>query len=414
KGLLQQINYRFNSDNAITNMVWVEDTWHQIQPNKSSNRPDTEELSNTNLRTWSEYKHKNAHYNYKIGAGFVGDKQIHNNIATQLISTNRLVTEGSISGQSIWNSEYRAGIKYRYIRPDVYSYDKDKIKEEHQTDWYLSYLLKPIQNLTTTFNLRQSYVTNFDAPLTPALIAEYKALRNEKSLLSVNASIARSYRVGTFNDRHWGDQGNPNLKPEDGFNLEGGLTYFYQKSDTHYKVRLNLFYMDIDNWIEWRQKDKWRAQNVQRVISKGAELQFSNQIIIGSVKSELSLNYSFNPVRVKQDSTSTAPPDYQMNYAPLHMGNLFYQLTWQKAKAFSDLTYTGERTVDDRKENSLSSYILTNLGVTYPFPFQSHQLQLTVQARNLFNISYENEKNYAMPGRSFHLTLSLDLNFLNQ
>lgn len=413
KGVLQEINYRFNPSNKITNTIWVEDTWHQIQPNKPSNRSNTEELGNTNLRTWSQYNHSNQSYNINLGAGYVRDKQIHDNNVEQRISTNRLVSEGSISGKAFWNHEYKAGVKYRFIKPDVYAYSKETIEKEQNTDLYLSYMLEPIHNLKATFNLRQSYVSNFKAPLTPALITEYKVLRNEASLLSVNASVARSYRVPTFNDRYWGNQGNPDLKPEDGLNLEGGLTYFYQKEVNHYKAKINLYYMDIDNWIEWRLIDVWRAQNVQRLISKGAELQFSTQITTGAVKSELSLNYTYNPVRIKQNSTNTTVRDQQMNYSPLHMGSVFYQLSWQRFKVFSDLTYTGERTVSDAA-NNLPSYLLTNLGLVRPLKFYRHQLQLTGQVRNLLNISYENENEYAMPGRSYHLTVSVNLNFLNQ
>lgn len=413
KGVLQEINYRFNPSNKITNTIWVEDTWHQIQPNKPSNRSNTEELGNTNLRTWSQYNHSNQSYSINIGAGYVRDKQIHDNNVEQRISTNRLVSEGSISGKAFWNHEYKAGVKYRFIKPDVYAYSKETIEKEQNTDLYLSYMLEPIHNLKATFNLRQSYVSNFKAPLTPALITEYKVLRNEASLLSVNASVARSYRVPTFNDRYWGNQGNPDLKPEDGLNLEGGLTYFYQKEVNHYKAKINLFYMDIDNWIEWRLIDVWRAQNVQRVISKGAELQFSTQITTGAVKSELSLNYTYNPVRIKQNSINTTVRDQQMNYSPLHMGSVFYQLSWERLKVFSDITYTGERTVSDAA-NNLPSYLLTNLGLVRPLKFYGHQLQLTGQVRNLLNISYENENEYAMPGRSYHLTVSVNLNFLNQ
>ena len=413
KGVLQEINYRFNPSNKITNTIWVEDTWHQIQPNKPSNRSNTEELSNTNLRTWSQYNHSNQSYSINIGAGYVRDKQIHDNNVEQRISTNRLVSEGSISGKAFWNHEYKAGVKYRFIKPDVYAYSKETIEKQQNTDLYLSYMLEPIHNLKTTFNLRQSYVSNFKAPLTPALITEYKVLRNEASLLSVNASVARSYRVPTFNDRYWGNQGNPDLKPEDGLNLEGGLTYFYQKEVNHYKAKINLFYMDIDNWIEWRLIDVWRAQNVQRVISKGAEFQLSTQITTGIVKSELSLNYTYNPVRIKQNSTNTAVQNQQMNYSPLHMGSFFYQLSWQRLKVFSDITYTGQRTVSDAVKN-LPSYLLTNLGLVRPLKFYGHQLQLTGQVRNLLNVSYENENEYAMPGRSYHFTVSVNLNFLNQ
>lgn len=413
KGVLQELNYKFNPNNKITNTLWLEDTWHQIQPNKASNKANTEEIANTNLRTWSEFSHSQKYYTLRVGAGYVRDKQIPDNNEQQRIGTNRLVSEASISGKIFKTHEYKTGVKYRYIKPDVYSYSKEVIEYEQNADIYLSYNLSPIRNLKTTFNLRQAYVTNFNAPLTPAFITEYQAFRGENSMLSINASVARSFRVPTFNDRYWGDQGNPNLKPEDGFNLDGGFTYFYQGEVNHFKTKVNLFYMDIDNWIEWRLIDKWRAKNVQRVISKGVEFQFATQVTTGAVQSQLYLNYTFNPVKIKKNSNDAITNNQQMNYSPLHMGNFFYQLMWKQLKAFSDITYTGERRVND-SEGNLPSYLLTNVGVAHPIAFQKHQLQLTGQIRNLFNVSYENESGYAMPGISYHLTLSINFNFLNQ
>src|SRR5690606_15367662 len=131
------------------------------------------------------------------------------------------------------NQEIKAGVLYKHIVPEVYSYSKDVIDYEQQLDLYLSYLFQPVERLKATVNVRQMLVTNFDAPFTPALVMEYQVLKRPQQQLAMTGGFSRSFRIPTFNDRYWGVQGNPNLKAEDGFNIEGGIIYLYQKTQNH-------------------------------------------------------------------------------------------------------------------------------------------------------------------------------------
>ena len=97
--------------------------------------------------------------------------------------------------------------------------------------------------------MRQMYVTNFSVPFYPRQLGpEYHLFSSESTALKLTSNIASSYRVPTFNDRYWGTQGNPNLKPEDGINYELGVKYLFAKKDFKADIKLNAFYMDVKNW----------------------------------------------------------------------------------------------------------------------------------------------------------------------
>ncbi|NLX73335.1 MAG: TonB-dependent receptor [Bacteroidales bacterium] len=402
KGFLQEINYRFNAGANIKSSFWYEDNWHEIQPNMASNNKSPAELQDNNFRSWLEYENRNSPFLIKIGAGYVHDEQLYQKNEDQLIVTDRLLSEASASYKTSPGSEIKAGALYKYIVPDVYSYSKEVIDYEQQLDLYLSYYFEPLKDLRATVNVRQMLVSNFKAPFTPALVLEYKAASSPKQQLTLTGGLSRSYRIPTFNDRYWGTQGNPNLKPEAGINLEAGLGYLRQMQHNHMRAKVNLFYMDVDNWIEWKPGFvDWEAQNVERVISKGLELQLQATVAFNKIESQWGANYSYNPVKEHNKQK-------QLIYTPKHSANLYADLNWKKYGITADGSYIGERT-QILQGQSLPGHFLTNLSLRYRLNYKEHGLQFTAQMLNIFDIDYQNEALYAMPGRAFKLNISIDL-----
>ena len=410
KGLLQEFNYLFSPNAYLKSSVWFDDNWYQIQPNMQSNLTYTsaEEMHNQNIRTWAEYKNENHDLKYTIGAGYVHDFQQYNNIADQKIITDRVVAEAAIKQTVFKKIDSKLGAKYRYIVPDVYAYSDSLIDHEQQMALYLSVLFQPIQPLRIALNLRQQFITNFDAPFTPSLGAEYLLSSNEMKKISVTANFSKSYRVPTFNDRYWVKQGNPNLKAETGLNLETGLNYCITKTGHVINMSVNLFYLDVDNWIEWRNQGVWIAQNVKRVISKGVEFHFDDHFEILGAQSELTLNYTMNIVRQADSGQTLEANSKQLIYTPMNMGNISYLANYHKFGILLNGTYTGER-YSDYLGSKLKAYFLTNCGAFYRLPIKEQEFKLSFTLNNLFNVNYQNEKYYAMPGINWQFSISTTL-----
>ncbi|MFA5330584.1 MAG: TonB-dependent receptor, partial [Prolixibacteraceae bacterium] len=208
---------------------------------------------------------------------------------------------------------------------------------------------------------------------------------------------------------YWGAQGNPNLKPEDGINYELGVKYLLAKKDFKVDIKLNAFYMDVKNWIEWRNFGVWQAQNVKEVVSKGIEFQSSTDFSLGRTRLNFRLNYNYNPVKAVEDVSETGVVGRQLIYTPKQMANTYLMATYCNWQIYIDGSYTGTRFADDFGDQ-LDPYFLANCGVSRKIEYKKQRFNLSLSVNNLFNSDYQNEKYYAMPGRSFRISLSTNLN----
>jgi len=419
EGVIQELNYRFGENETLKSAAWLEHDWHEVQlttkENNTAKQPET--LDNKHIRFWSEYENRKNPINLKGGLGFVHDMQVYDGNQLQKIGSNRLISE--IEGRQDIGSNlgYKIGVKYQFIKPDVYSYSADVIKYEQQTDLYFSAFYTAWNRLKTTINLRQQFVTNFSSPFTPSIGVEYRLFTNDFSVLKLNGNISRSYRIPTFNDRYWGSQGNPNLKSEDGMNYELGIIHQLCTERLQSEIKLNAFYMDVKNWIEWRLGAvDWMAQNVMEVASKGLEFQSNTDWTIDKLKFNFRINYSFNPVESLKDESPSGVTGRQLLYAPKHIGNTYLMLNYQSWNFFVDGSYTGKRFADYSgsyampKGYELVDYFLANCGISRKIELSKQQFFVSFAMNNLLNTDYQNERFYAMPGRSFRISLSTNIN----
>jgi iron complex outermembrane receptor protein len=236
---------------------------------------------------------------------------------------------------------------------------------------------------------------------------EYILRTGEKSFIKFTGAVAKSYRVPTFNDRYWGTQGNPNLKPEEGMNYEAGAAFHFNTEKVKSTVGMNAFYMDVENWIEWRNFGEWRAENVQEVVSKGVEFRWNSTFPFGIFDAGFTLNYTFNRVEPVATIEENGLLNRQMNYVPKQMGNSSFELKYKKLRFFADGQFTGKRFTDDFG-NELPAYFIANCGVGYKLAFGKQQFDLVLSANNIFDTDYQNQKYYAMPGRYFRVGLKYE------
>ncbi len=419
KGIIQELNFKIAPNHFVKSKVWIENDWHLIQQNMATNLKDTlprETLEDQNLRVWIDYENNRNIIKYKLGAGGARDLSRYNN-TLQPIITNRIESEGNIEFNISDNSSVKAGFDFSRITPEVKSYD-ELLEYEDRIDLFLQYRHELFNNkLRTTLNLRKGYVTGFIVPFTPAWGLSYLLYSGEKTLLKLNGNISYSYRVPTFNDRFWKPGGNPNLKPEKGFNYELGAKYSYCDGAKSGNIKLNWFYMDIDNWVLWKPGGSfWYATNAERVISQGVELQ--TDVTVNVFNSEINggLVFSYNPVSRKevlnmQNIAEAKLIGRQMEYVPLYTGSAFVSYNIRNWSIGYDVRFNPWQYTDGTEENFIDGYLLFNANAGYTLNISPiHIIKFRGHINNILNTNYQSSYGYAMPGRSYRISITYNFN----
>lgn len=413
KGLIQEFNYKFSEKEIFKFNIWLEKDWHLIQQNMQKNysEPDYKEpYEDKHVRLWTSYRNGKKAIKYEISGGYVYDIGIHNENTEDTIQTQRIIGEACIEHELNKKISYKIGAKANRIYPTVYTYSGD-LEYEDRVDFYASYFHKLNGKLTATVNLRQGLVTDFNVPFTPTLGFKYLAFSKETHALNINGNIAKSYRVPTFNDRFWGDQGNPNLNPEKGMNYELGFKWNYSNNETSGHIQLNTYYLDVDEWILWVNENGWEPQNVQAVESKGMELMTSWNYSLFGLKTVSGLNYSYTSTERKKSRTGSNAIDRQLEYVPLHTANIYSTITYKNTDVSIDCNYIDEQYTNEEDDNILSSYFLLNLSLGQQIKINNkNKIKIKGMLNNILDADYQSSYGYAMPGKSYRLSLTYNIN----
>ena len=94
------------------------------------------------------------------------------------------------------------------------------------------------QRVKTSLVIREDLIDAKFLPIVPALGVEYFPWKNQDLSFSVN--LARNYRYPTLNDLFWTVSGNPDLKPETNYSVEGGFTLYHKSNDRKFRFDLTL------------------------------------------------------------------------------------------------------------------------------------------------------------------------------
>lgn len=407
KGFIQDLYLKQKNNNVLSLNIWLTDNKLSIQPDVIASREITQTKA---YRFLSSYQFGNTN----VKAAFVRDIIDYGtgDFANPSHSeTDRYITRAEHEfsfkkADSFSNTSIRIGGEFVHYVAKVDGYGGGAITENRQ-DIFALVRQQLAEKLIISLNLRQAFSSRYKAPFTPSLGIEYAVLSTKKHEIKATANVARSYRLPTLNERYWKVMGNPDVRPESGFNKEMGINWKQVLSENiNTSLGINLYHNLVNDWTYWNPDKGYRVENLQQVLAKGFEV--SGNVKYTKADKIVGFTGTYALTNTSQQKVYAAyTEDFigkQMIYVPRHsvsgtayIGKGNWNLNIQGL-------YNSERFITfDHSGRPFPSYFILNSTISGKIQLGEIQSNLIFQINNLTDTVYPSVKKNAMPGRGFSL-----------
>lgn len=264
--------------------------------------------------------------------------------------------------------------------------------------------------------LREECVAGEWLPLMGTVMAEYDMIGDGQWL--VKGSVSRNYNKPSLNDMYYQPGGNPQLKSEEGYSWDIGLSYTSAKTDDRQslKAELTWFDSDINNSIMWLPTTKgfFSPRNVKRVHSYGVEVKANYTY---NIRDDWQIALRGNYVLVKALNKGEPMSAYdesqgkQMPYIPEHTSNAQCGVSWRSWNvAYCWSGYSERYTMSSNAHTytgQLKPYGVTTLRIEKAMQIRQCKVQAKVNINNLFDKEYQSILSRPMPGRHYEVVLGV-------
>ncbi|MCX9155963.1 TonB-dependent receptor [Niveibacterium sp. 24ML] len=251
------------------------------------------------------------------------------------------------------------------------SFDTDRTIGAFFAGWSAHYGEHRIQ-----INLRNDDNSQFGAHTTGTLAWGWQFTEAWRARLGGGTS----FRAPTFNDLYYPGYSNPDLKAEQGENVEAALAWAAGEG----RASLTAYQNRVSDQIALDQN--WQPQNISRARLQGVTLEAANTW--GAWVVDGSLDW------LDARNTDT---DKQLARRAEWMAALNASYGTEAWRGGAELRYVGDRYDDAANLNKLDAYTLVNLFAHWSV---APQARLELRLDNLFDEQYETARGYGTAGRS--------------
>jgi outer membrane cobalamin receptor len=296
----------------------------------------------------------------------------------------------------------RAGGDYRYTHMD--STDLG-IKDRHNGGIYETAEFKVHKNFLVVESVKLVFDNTNVVP-----VPKLGFVWTPSDSFTLKNNYFRSFKFPDFEDLFWGNRGNPNLNPEDGWG--GDLTGIFRFKKS---VRLEntLFYEWTTDSIHWSpgSDGTWLPYNVGEADFFGLDSKIHLDLPSPlKIFEKLGLSFSYQYLLSYLLSYGySRSSNKRIPYMPMHTAGASLKLPWK----------TGELGISGRWESQRYANTANNVSLESPFLLDinvNQEIRKNFSAflvlRNLLNKPYESFDNYFMPGLT--ATLGMKVKFENE
>ena len=248
--------------------------------------------------------------------------------------------------------------------------------------------------------------------ISPAMALLWQPFRS--NALRLRASYKDIFRVPTFTDLYYLRIGNSGLKPEKAKQYNFGLTWSGSLGQAirYLSISADGYYNKVeDKIVALPTLYIWRMMNMGEVEIKGVDVNVSSEMPLhDKVNMMLSGSYTY---QYAIDVTNPEAKNYkdQIPYTPRHTGNGSATIETPWVNVSYIIMAVGERYAmpQNIKTNRVDAYAEQNISLNRTFELKKVSLRLQGEILNLADTQYDVIQYYPMPGRSWRLSVTVNL-----
>jgi iron complex outermembrane receptor protein len=410
-GITQEAFFRLSKKDVLTTRIWYSDNSHQIPPiTTNTSNVHKEEIKDRVLRSMIEWRRSGEKYFLTVRSSLVDQfmrytllEQSWNHHSYSWADRVRLVYSG------IKNFIIKPGLDFNSDWVISDSYNGVKTRKTLGAFSEFNYDLKKF--LQFSLVLRQDMIDGKFLPFIPALGIEYKPFNNIN--LTVSTNLCRNYRFPTLNDLYFEPYGNPDLKPETDYAVEGGMVFNFRKKDDGFFVETTLtgYYSKIINQILWlpTASGSYKPINISEVHARGLEAGLN--LAWSLYRFRFSFNNTYNYCLSTNEKATIAEDNSigkQLIYTPEHTLNSTLTINRSGYYGSYVFSFISKRYTSPDNSSFMPGYYLSNIILGKNFHLKKIILSLQLHLNNLFDLDYQSIVNRPMPGRNYALTLKFN------
>lgn len=406
KGVMQEISYMPSQFQKINIRLWY-NVMDRNLPSYSTTVSKQQQLDK-NLKLSADWNYNKRKLNSTIRFGYFNDKLNYTDSIAQIYSETSIKTTIAESDHIYKhkNHTFNFGINFTSHQSESKNYNGNYGLKKIAL--FAAYGLN-LLNSKFTYNIaaRKETINQTEIPFTGNTGIHYQLTK----LIATKINANTSYRQPTLNDLYWNPGGNRNLKPEESYEIDGGIELNYNKNNYTLLFEVTYFNRHTTNWIIWLPTDNtfWSPKNIAEVYSRGTETKTELRYNKKDFQIKVILNTSYvlssNEKSKNENDNSVGK---QLIYTPRYTGQSSLSISYQKLNFIFNNTYTGYRFTSTDNTNWLNPYYIANIKCSYPFSFNTINMELFCAVNNIFNKNYAVVLNRPMPLRNYEIGIRIN------
>ena len=272
---------------------------------------------------------------------------------------------------------------------------------------YLCYIYNFREKLLVTFSVRKEMEKEKDYPFLPSAGLKFQLYKDLYLLTNVSAV----YRTPTLNDFYWRPGGNPELKPENGYQSDMRLTHHATIDNISIDADAGVFYMRINEWIQWvpDNNNNYSPVNIETVTIKGFELSGNINYHFKKWKTKSSGQMEYVDATNADGYGNASIAGKQLVYTPKIKWQFSQTVSYRNTTLMLRYDYTGYRYTTADNSSWLDPFGLTSFSLSQELYSRYGNIYISAAVNNAFDINYEAIALRPMPGRWYRISLMFDL-----